>query len=55
MYSFFQVHDQSSSLYAVRKADIVYVPYDAVAKDVVRYYLISKDRVVIKDPTLDRP
>ena len=48
-YSWFQLHwKHHTTGWAVRKADIVYVPNETVAKDVVRYYLIPKEKVVIK-------
>ena len=48
-YSWFQLHKKHhTTRWAVRKADIVIVPDETVAKDVVKYYLISKDKVVIK-------
>ena len=48
-YSWLQLHMKHHTTgWAVRKADIIYVPNETVAKDVVKYYLISKDKVVIK-------
>lgn len=49
-YSWFQLHKMHHTTgWAVRKADIVIVPNETVAKDVVKYYLIPKDIVII-DP-----
>lgn len=48
-YSWFQLHKKHHTTgWAVRKADIVYVPNETVARDVVKYYLIPKEKVIIK-------
>jgi hypothetical protein len=50
-YSWFQLHKMHHTTgWAVRRADVVFVPNETVAKDVVKYYLIPKDKVVI-DPS----
>jgi len=48
-YSWFQLHKMHHLTgWAVRRADLVLVPNETVAKDVVKYYLIPKEKVVIK-------
>lgn len=48
-YSWFSLHRKHHKTgWAVRKADIIIVPDETVAKDVVRYYMISKEKVFVK-------
>ena len=47
-YTWFQLHKKHHTTgWAVRKADVVIVPDETVAKDVVKYYLVPKEKVVI--------
>ena len=47
-YTWFQLHRlHHTTGWAVRKADIIIVPNETVAKDVVKYYLVPKEKVVI--------
>lgn len=50
-YSWFQLHWMHHTTgWAVRHADLVLVPNETVAKDVVKYYLVPKEKVVISSP-----